>query len=120
VVPGDGGVDAIDPEPLLREVVRELRAPPSPALAARLAAGFHVALADAFSRAARDAARREGIADVVLSGGVFQNRLLLELTEARLEGAGLRVHVPALVPANDGGIALGQAAVAAWRRRAGG
>jgi hydrogenase maturation protein HypF len=49
----------------------------------------------------------------------MQNRLLLEALERRLERTGLRVHVPALVPANDGGLALGQAAVAAWRRRDG-
>jgi hydrogenase maturation protein HypF len=52
---------------------------------------------------------------VVLSGGVFQNRLLLEATAALLERAGLRVLVPALLPPNDGGISFGQAAIAAAR-----
>ena len=51
----------------------------------------------------------------MLSGGVFQNRVLLERTAARLERAGLRVLVPALLPPGDGGIAYGQAAVAAAR-----
>jgi hydrogenase maturation protein HypF len=50
---------------------------------------------------------------VVLSGGVFQNRLLLERTVAALEGDGLRVLVPERLPPNDGGISYGQAAVAA-------
>ena len=50
---------------------------------------------------------------VVLSGGVFQNRLLLERTAALLVGAGLRVLVPRRLPPNDGGIAYGQVAVAA-------
>ncbi len=54
-----------------------------------------------------------GVDLVVLSGGVFQNRLLLEATAARLAGAGLRVLVPERLPPNDGGIAFGQAAVAA-------
>jgi Hydrogenase maturation factor len=53
----------------------------------------------------------------VLSGGVFQNRLLLERTLALLANAGLRVLVPELLPPNDGGIAYGQAAVAAARPR---
>jgi len=52
---------------------------------------------------------------VVLSGGVFANRRLLSLTEAGLTAAGLRVLTPQLLPAGDGGISYGQAAVAAWR-----
>jgi hydrogenase maturation protein HypF len=51
----------------------------------------------------------------VLSGGAFQNRRLLERTAAGIEGAGLRVLVPERLPPNDGGIAFGQAAVAAAR-----
>jgi len=52
---------------------------------------------------------------VVLSGGVFQNRRLLELTKALLGSAGLTVLVPERLPPNDGGIAYGQLAVAAAR-----
>jgi hydrogenase maturation protein HypF len=55
----------------------------------------------------------------VLSGGVFQNRLLLERTAELLTAAGLRTLVPERVPPNDGGIAYGQAAIAAARDRAG-
>ena len=54
-----------------------------------------------------------GLDAVVLSGGVFQNRLLLERTAADLRRRGLRVLVPERLPPNDGGIAYGQAAVAA-------
>ncbi len=53
----------------------------------------------------------------MLSGGVFQNRLLTEGTAARLEAAGLRVLLNERVPANDGGISFGQAAVAAAAAR---
>jgi hydrogenase maturation protein HypF len=53
----------------------------------------------------------------VLSGGVFQNRVLLDRTAASLARAGLRVLIPERLPANDGGIAFGQAAVAAARTR---
>jgi hydrogenase maturation protein HypF len=74
---------------------------------ALVAARFHTAVADATAEALRD----EPI--VVLSGGVFQNALLLERTRARLGKA--RVLVPTRLPCNDGGIAYGQAAVAAAR-----
>ncbi len=50
---------------------------------------------------------------VVLSGGVFQNRRLLESVWGALAAAGLRVLVPERLPVNDGGISYGQAAVAA-------
>ena len=63
----------------------------------------------AFERAAAEA----GLDTAVLSGGVFQNRLLLTRTATLLREAGLRVLIPERLPPNDGGIAYGQAAVAA-------
>lgn len=59
-----------------------------------------------------------GIGDVVLSGGVFQNRTVLEGLDRALHDAGLAVHSNAAVPANDGGVSLGQAAVACSRMEA--
>ena len=58
-------------------------------------------------------ADERGLATAVLSGGVFQNRLLLESVSVGLERAGLRVLIPERLPPNDGGISYGQAAVVA-------
>ena len=67
-------------------------------------------------RRARGSPRRAALGTVVLSGGVFQNRLLLERTSAALREAGLEVLIPLRLPPNDGGISYGQAAVAAARQ----
>jgi hydrogenase maturation protein HypF len=78
-----------------------------------VAARFHHALADATADDCARLAADRGLGTVVLSGGAFQNRRLLERAGSRLTQAGLRVLVPARLPPNDGGIAFGQAAVAA-------
>ena len=59
-------------------------------------------------------AARAGLERVVLSGGCFQNRYLLERTVARLEAEGFRPAWPQRVPPNDGGIALGQVVAVRW------
>jgi hydrogenase maturation protein HypF len=83
--------------------------------AAGVSARFHNAVATATAQACADLARRGGLDTAVLSGGVFQNRLLLDRTVDRLAETGLRVLVPERLPPNDGGISFGQAAVAAAR-----
>ncbi len=82
---------------------------------ALVAARFHAAVAVATAEACTRIAAARGTDLVVLSGGVFNNRLLVERTFALLEGRGLRVLLPALLPAGDGGISYGQAAAAAAR-----
>ncbi|OYW30902.1 MAG: hypothetical protein B7Z45_10960, partial [Azorhizobium sp. 12-66-6] len=72
-------------------------------------------VAIAFADAAAHVARTEGLRHVALSGGVFQNGVLLEAVSKRLASAGYAVMAPTEVPANDGGLAFGQAAVAAAR-----
>ncbi len=83
--------------------------------AGRLALFFHSALADMILEACRRIRDREGLSLAALSGGCFQNTLLLELTEKRLAEAGFTVLRHRLVPPNDGGLALGQAAVGMYR-----
>lgn len=75
----------------------------------RLAYEFHSLLADMTAQACRIISERTGVKVCALSGGVFQNKLLLKMVKCRLEKMGLRVLIHSLVPANDGGIALGQA-----------
>jgi hydrogenase maturation protein HypF len=83
--------------------------------AGAIATRFHHALADATAAECAELAADRGLDTVVLSGGAFQNRRLLERAAAGLERAGVRVLVPARLPPNDGAIAFGQAAVAAAR-----
>lgn len=83
--------------------------------AGRLALDFHVTIARASARIAREICAREGLDTVALSGGVFMNRLLLQLLTRELKSMGLTVLVPHSVPVNDGCIAYGQAAIARAR-----
>lgn len=102
----------LDPVPMLRALVADLA---SGTEAGVVAARFHSGLAQATAHACRLVAGRRGCRSVVLSGGVFQNVRLLEHTARLLEGSGLRVLTPERLPPGDGGIAYGQAVVAAAR-----
>ncbi|MBV8966472.1 MAG: carbamoyltransferase HypF [Mycobacteriaceae bacterium] len=93
----------IDPAPVLRAVVADLRAGVP---AAVIGARFHRAVADMVVGLAGD--ERAGARTVALSGGVFQNALLLRLTVKGLRDRGFEVITHRRVPPNDGGIALGQ------------
>ena len=92
--------------PLIQTILDDLRRGVSPE---EIATRFHVSLAAATVRVARAA----GLPRVVLTGGCFQNRLLLSLVRRQLEEAGFAVYSHRLVPPNDGGLSLGQAVVAA-------
>jgi hydrogenase maturation protein HypF len=70
----------------------------------------HAALADAICRVAEAERARSGVAVAGLTGGVFQNRRLLELAAAGLAQRGFRVLLPGRVPCNDGGLSYGQVA----------
>ena len=83
--------------------------------AGKLALDFHVTIARSSARIAREICAREGLDTVALSGGVFMNRLLLQLLTRELKSMGLTVLIPHSVPVNDGCIAYGQAAIARAR-----
>ena len=109
---GDGGRVAV--AALIRGVTDDLlRGTSVPAIAGR----FHNALADVVLTVCSRLRQEHDLGTVALSGGVFQNALLLSRCLDRLEAAGFTVLTHRQVPPNDGGVSLGQAAVAAARLR---
>ena len=84
-----------------------------------VAARFHNGVSDLVVATCRRLRTSTGVATVALSGGVFQNLLLLRRTVDHLAADGFRVLTHSRVPTNDGGISLGQAAVAVARTQAG-
>jgi hydrogenase maturation protein HypF len=105
----------LDPRPLLASLIEDRAAGRASGEIARL---FHRGFARGVAGAALALCRREGLATVALSGGVFQNELLcadLQETFASA-GAGIEVLTQRRVPCNDGGLSLGQAALAAAAR----
>ena len=113
---GDGAPAQIDTAPLVEAVVNDLLEGRDPS---HVAGAFHRWVADVVLAAAERTRERTGIGAVALSGGVFQNRLLTELTVPTLADAGFDVLRHRQVPPNDGGISLGQAVIgrAALARR---
>jgi hydrogenase maturation protein HypF len=99
-----------DWRPLLQAVVADALMNLSPAL---IATRFHNAVANLIVEYSKVLRAQSGINTVALSGGVFQNVALLQRTLFQLDAAGFEVLVHRLVPPNDGGVALGQAVVAA-------
>jgi hydrogenase maturation protein HypF len=110
----DGG--QIDPSAVLHGLVADVRAG---AATGAMAAGFHAAVARLVADVAVLERAHTGIGVAALSGGVFQNVLLLGLACRALEARGFEVLTHRAVPPNDGGLALGQAAIAGYRAAAG-
>ncbi len=108
---GEGGALVLDWEPMVRELVRDVTAGVP---AGRVSARFHNGLAAGIVSVCVRAGRER----VVLTGGCLQNRHLVERSVALLRAAGLRPYWHQRVPPNDGGIALGQAAIARSRAAA--
>lgn len=100
----------IDMRPAIRAIVRDLLASVSIGL---IASRFHNTIAAVTADVCRRVSRSTGLRKVCLSGGTFQNWYLLDRTVRLLRDTGLETFVHSEVPPNDGGIALGQAVVAA-------
>jgi hydrogenase maturation protein HypF len=96
--------------PMIRAIVADIEAGKSKE---HIAASFHQTLTDAFTAMVCKLQKATGLWRVVLSGGCFQNRILLEGSIDKLKRAGFEVYCHRQVPANDGGVSLGQAVVAA-------
>jgi len=103
------GVDLVRLAELIKMVISDVRnKTPVPQISLKL----HNTVAEIAVEMCLKISRETGLKQVALSGGVFQNRLLLKLTCHKLKEAGFKVFTHHLVPCNDGGIALGQAVVA--------
>ena len=107
----------IDMRPTIRAIVADIRKRRPVGL---IAARFHNTVAAAIAEVCQRLRRDEGISQVCLGGGVFQNRYLLTRALDLLGRRGFDVYYPAEVPINDGGLSFGQAAVANARIRRGG
>jgi hydrogenase maturation protein HypF len=100
--------NTFDPAPMFRAALEDLRAGvPAP----EMAAAFHLGVAQSIVQCCEMARERTGLSTVALSGGVFQNTTLLGLATGALERAQFSVLTHRKVPPNDGGLALGQAAI---------
>jgi hydrogenase maturation protein HypF len=106
--------DLIDPTSLIEAIVKDIRAGVGlPTISGR----FHNGLARMVAAVSARVRHQFQISDVILSGGVWQNMTLLQKTVLLLESNGFTCFLHHEVPANDGGLALGQAAIAAYRFR---
>ena len=107
---GEAGVEEIDPSPLFAGIMNDIASGKS---RERIARAFHNSVASLISETLTRLSERTGVGEAVVSGGVFQNRLLCELLEERSRNAPWKLYGHLLVPPNDGGVSFGQAAVAA-------
>ncbi len=99
----------INPEGVFRDIIEDLR---NGASAGRISAKFHNGVSEMIAEVCGQIRDRTRLEEVALSGGVFQNRMLLERTVPLLEEQDFSVYTHHQVPPNDGGISLGQAVVA--------
>ncbi|MFL5802933.1 MAG: carbamoyltransferase HypF [Roseiflexaceae bacterium] len=109
---GAGRLATLDVAPMIRAIVEELR---RGVPVARIAGRFHRTVAELLAAACLHVREQTGLTSVALSGGSFQNRILLEQLVARLSEMGFQVYLNRRVPPNDGGLSFGQLAVAASR-----
>ena len=110
----DAEVIAVDLAPAVRALCEEKADGKDPAF---LAYRFHVTISKMIVDMCKKIREESGISHVALSGGVFQNRLLLSLVLPALREAGFGTYRNEIVPPGDGGVSLGQAYIAGWAAR---
>ena len=111
---GPDGLHLIDPAPLWPQIAADIDAGATPG---RIAARFHAGWAAVWADAVIGFAGSHGVGKIFLSGGAMQNRLLADMLSSRLILGGLNVCQHRELPANDGGLALGQIVVALARHQ---
>ncbi|MBE9216629.1 carbamoyltransferase HypF, partial [Plectonema cf. radiosum LEGE 06105] len=104
----------IDPYPMWKTLLQDLQQQTSAKI---IATKFHLGFAIAIVETVNTLRKQHSINHVVLTGGVFQNRILLEQVTNRLKTSGISVLTHSLVPCNDGGLSLGQAVIAAAKHQ---
>jgi hydrogenase maturation protein HypF len=102
----EAGVYILNPDPVITAIVEAIKKGETPGA---ISARFHNSLARGIVKMALQMKERTGLSEVILSGGVFQNHLLMGAVYDLLEGEDFQVYIHHKVPPNDGGIALGQA-----------
>ena len=107
-IPGD--IHTIQPGPIVRGVVGDVEQSVDPV---EISLKFHLTIVRLFSELCDTIRKEQGLCRVVLSGGVFQNSILLSGLKQELVEKNFKVFTHSLVPPNDGGISLGQAVAAA-------
>lgn len=100
----------IDIKPIIQAIIRDLQ---HKVPAEKISGKFHYTIADILATQCEEVCKKTGLKKVAVSGGVFQNRLLLKNLYQLLTDYGFHVYINHKVPPNDGGLCLGQAAVVA-------
>jgi hydrogenase maturation protein HypF len=108
-----GDLFIIDPNPMILGILKDIERPKPPSI---ISAKFHNTVVTFTIELCKKIREREGIEKVALSGGVFQNRYLLERMREEFEREGFSMVLPSSIPPNDGGISLGQAVIAGRRK----
>ncbi len=106
----NGSMIEIDPSPVLKGIIKDIDAGGS---REEIARAFHESIAAMVAELSARFSEKHAAGNVIIAGGVFQNRLLCELVMKESAGASWQLYQHAIVPPNDGGISLGQARVAA-------
>jgi hydrogenase maturation protein HypF len=108
--------EMLEPGPIIEGIVRDITGGVGPG---KISARFHNTISMIILETVSRISNEYGIRKVALSGGTFQNRYLSERIEKQLVEVGFELLLPLQLPANDGGIALGQLAVASKKRSLG-